>query len=544
MKEKILIIIPARGGSKGIPRKNLRPLNGKPLIEYSINNAVKLCSKYNARVCVSTDDTEIEQAASKLGVELLQRRPDLSQDHVTLDPVIFDSYTQMKRKYGEFTLVVTMQPTSPLLQLESLERAIKLMLGDHIIETVISGVNNTHLSWELLNGEFLPSYEKRLNRQQLSPTYKETGGFLISRSNVISEKNRIGKKVIVFELPKSEAIDIDTFEDWALCEYRLNRKKILFVVEGYHDIGLGHVYNSLAIAHEILDHNVSFLVGRKSQMAFNKIAESNYHVHIQEDRSLADTVIQINPNVVINDILDTSEKYIKHLKEKDIKVICFEDLGEGAKFADLVINAIYPEQELLPNHFFGHKYFIIRSEFIYSDNKIISKKVKNVLITFGGSDPNNLTQTVLTSISIYCRENGINVDVVLGAGYTKFKTLKQFLGIRVHRNIANMSDFMRKADIVFTSAGRTTFEVASVCTPAIVISQNEREQSHFFASSEYGFINLGLAQCISVNRINNEFIKLCENYDKRKYIQNRMMEHDIKGGKRRVLNLIYKIINE
>lgn len=109
---KILVIIPARGGSKGIPRKNVRLIAGKPLISYAIANATK--SKYNVDVVVSTDDEEIMFVSQKYSAEIVKRPIELALDHITLDPVIEHATRVQESKKGcIYDIVITMQPTSP-----------------------------------------------------------------------------------------------------------------------------------------------------------------------------------------------------------------------------------------------------------------------------------------------------------------------------------------------------------------------------------------------------------------------------------------------
>ena len=92
---KILVVIPARGGSKRIPRKNVRLLCGRPLILYSVENAWKLSKEYDTDVVVSTDDEELARIVEKRGMEVVRRGENLSSDKVTLDPVIFDAMEKM-----------------------------------------------------------------------------------------------------------------------------------------------------------------------------------------------------------------------------------------------------------------------------------------------------------------------------------------------------------------------------------------------------------------------------------------------------------------
>ncbi|MGM0520408.1 MAG: cytidylyltransferase domain-containing protein [Campylobacterota bacterium] len=539
----ILVVIPARGGSKGIPRKNLRLLNDKPLIYYAINTALN--STYYIDVYVSSEDDEILNSASQFGAKTHKRDSTIADDKSTLDPVIYVAYEYAKqREKKDYDYIITMQPTSPLLKTNSLDNAITKAIEDKSIETVIAAKDDTHLSWRKENDKFLPNYEKRVNRQYLTPTFTETGGFFITRKDIITVTNRIGKNVELYVLENGEEIDIDTYEDWNICEYHLRRKHILFVVTGNDTVGLGHVYNTLLLANDILNHQITFLVDNKSKMAYDKIASKNYPIYMQESEDIIQDIFKINPDVVINDILDTDREYIVKLKENKFKVINFEDLGDGAKKADLVINAIYPEKQVLKNHFFGHDYFVLRDEFIYSPQKEINQEVKNILITFGGVDPNNYTRKAIECIYDYCQSNGIKITVVAGFGYDKYESLKEFDNISIQKNVTNISKYMLEADLIFTSAGRTTYEIASISTPAIVLAQNERELTHFFANSEFGFLNLGLGYNINNEEINKNFVELVQSFENRNYMSELMKKIDLKNGRKTVIKLIQSIIEE
>ncbi len=537
----VLVVIPARGGSKGIPRKNLRSLQGKPLLYYAIHTALQ--SRYSPDIYVSSDDDEILSLSRKIGAKTIQRSSQISKDATTLDPVIYDAFKKIEQLENKaYDLIVTLQPTSPLLKANSLDEAIGILQRHPEIETVISATDDTHLTWKKENDRYVPNYNKRVNRQYLTPVFKETGGFLITRSNIITESSRIGKEVELYLLESGESIDIDTYEDWNLCEYYLKRKKILFVVSGYREIGLGHVYNTLQIANNILDHQIAFLVDTKSQMAFDKIASRNYMVYMQENEDIGDDIKRISPDIVINDRLDTELAYVSALKSLGIKVINFEDLGAGARKADLVINAIYPEKEILPHHYFGHQYFILRDEFLFSEPRTVSKKVSRVLLTFGGVDPNNYTRKVLESIYDYCLQNSITLSVVAGFGYRDYHTLKKFTHITVHKNAVDIAEHMKQADIIFTSAGRTVYEIASLHIPAVVLAQNERELSHFFASEAYGFTNLGLGYNVDNEALLRVFQNLVESYESRKEVGLLMEKTDLRQGRKRVLKLIKNIV--
>lgn len=537
----ILAIIPARGGSKGIPRKNIRPLLGKPLITYSISTAK--ASKYITDVVVSTDDDEIAFFSKKCDAFIHERNKELANDSTTLDPVILNAYDSYKQCTGKnFDFVITMQPTSPLLSVETLDLAIERILYNSNIDTIISGVKDTHLTWLKENNTFIPNYEKRVNRQFLPEIYKETGGFVISRISNIEKGYRIGGEISIAELKPDEAIDIDGYNDWSLCEFYLKRKRIVFRVSGYKEIGLGHVYNSIVLASEILEHEVIFLVDNKSQLAFDKIREYNFPVFMQVFDDITKDIFNLAPDLVINDCLDNDFSYIKKIKDKGIKVVNIEDLGSGSKNADLVFNAIYPEEEKIENHYYGPEYFCARDEFIFHPTKVISHRIKNVLISFGGVDPNNLTKKVLDSIYDYCKENNIQIKVVLGIGYTNRKSLHFYEDkVEIHQNINNISDYFFEADLAFSSAGRTVYELALIGTPAIVMAQNERELTHFFAYEEFGFQNLGLGQQVDEVEILKKMIEM-NDYELRLTMTQLMRSPGIREGKNKVINLIRKLI--
>jgi spore coat polysaccharide biosynthesis predicted glycosyltransferase SpsG len=224
-------------------------------------------------------------------------------------------------------------------------------------------------------------------------------------------------------------------------------------------------------------------------------------------------------------------------------VVNFEDLGPGATHADLVINAIYPERELHPRHYFGPRYYCPRPEFVVSRAALVRDPVREVLVTFGGTDPNNLTDRVVQLIAPIARSRGIHIRVILGLGYHHQPQVDADDGISVMTSVANMAVHMRNADIVFTSAGRTTFEVACVGTPAIVIAQNERELTHLFATNDHGFVNLGLARDVADAQIVDALESLLSDSNARQTMQERMTAVDLKGGQDRVRSLIEGLLS-
>ena len=162
---RILAVIPARAGSKGIPNKNIRIIGGHPLIYYAIYNAKS--SKYITDIIVSTDSPEVRIIATQMGVSCHWRDERLCGDDVTLDAVIADAIPRQTA----WDYIITMQPTSPTLTVATLDAAISYAI-EYQLDTLISAINAPHLSWVIKDGNKVPAYEKRLNRQYLPPEKK------------------------------------------------------------------------------------------------------------------------------------------------------------------------------------------------------------------------------------------------------------------------------------------------------------------------------------------------------------------------------------
>lgn len=536
-RESCLAVIPARGGSKGIPRKNMRLMHGRPLIEYSIENA--LACRYIDTVVVSSDSDEILSFAEQFDqVECLDRSSELSKDAVTLDPVVYDAVTRMEQKLGRsFDTVVTLQPTSPLLSCETLEAALKRFTEEEW-DSMISVVNSPHLSWTKdETGTIVPEYTVRLNRQQLPPRYLETGAFFISKRAYITPTSRLGEKISVFEVPSKESIDIDDREDWTACEAVLARKKIAFRADGHKELGLGHVYRALTIAYTLIEHDVIFLTDASSHEGVERLRASNMPVvELNSEKEFFAWLKENRPDVLVNDTLDTSAQYVQHCKKYAERVVTFEDLGPGARFADAVVNAIYEGAPKHSNTYVGKRYVCLRDEFLISRPASFFEEVRRILVTFGGTDPLDLTSRIFR-LAREMNANGVKIvfDFVIGPGYSGsvYKGDPSH-GIEVSRGVARVSDHMRSADLAICSQGRTTFELATMGVPAIVLAQNERERLHTFAQMDNGFINLGLGNEVSDEDISATVYWLVSAGSIRREMRRLMLANDLKGGISRV----------
>lgn len=224
----ILAIIPARGNSKGIPRKNIKNLNGKPLIFYTIREAKK--SKFLSRIVVSTDDEKIANVSRHYGVVVVKRPKKLSTDSSTSISVLKHAIINLK-KTKKFIpdIIVVLQPTSPLRNAADIDGAIKKFL--HLkCDSVISMTKVSSLPYWIyeLRGNMAKNIIKKPKkvhrRQDGQKFYQINGAVYVTSKNMIMNHNTIfGKKISAYIMPQERSVDLDTMIDFKLAEILMKK---------------------------------------------------------------------------------------------------------------------------------------------------------------------------------------------------------------------------------------------------------------------------------------------------------------------------------
>lgn len=226
LPNRVLAIIPARGGSKGIPRKNIRLLNGKPLVAYSIQHAVQ--SQAIERVVVSTDDDEIASAAAHYGAEVLIRPAELATDDTPTLSVIQHVLRTLDlvRVYQK---IVILQPTSPLRTGSQVAEAISLLTSS--VDAVMSVCLAEHSPYKMYcieNERLVPFVEgaaQGIPRQRLPAVYRENGAIYVSWRYVIEHGSIIGNLTRPFIMDWQSSLDIDTEIDWQIAELIVRQRE-------------------------------------------------------------------------------------------------------------------------------------------------------------------------------------------------------------------------------------------------------------------------------------------------------------------------------
>ena len=530
---KITAVIPARAGSKSIPNQNVRIIAGHPLVYYAIKTALK--SEYINNIIVSTDSEEVKTVAEQLGVGIRWRSKELSLDSATIDAVVYDTV-----KDDDSDIVVTLQPTSPLLKVETLDNAINYLI-ENKLDTLISVINDPRFSWSIVEGKKVPNYKERVNRDSLPANYVETGAFLIAKKDIITDKSRIGNKTDIYEIPFNDSFGIDSYENLQIVKFIMQRKKSAIYVNGNNTRGMGHVYRSLEIADELyMNPDIYYNSNETDPMVFGKTKHNLIAVDSEEE--LFEKCNEEGYSLFVNDILNTTIDYMEGLKKAipGAKIVNFEDEGEGILKADLVFNALY-SRSLIPSVYSGEKYYIAGRKFLYYEPICIKENVKKVFVSFGGADPQNYTERLLDIVS---KEdyNDFKFIVVVGRANPNYNNLQKYVknNVIILHDVDNMPEVMSKCDVAVTSRGRTGYELALLGIPTIAIAQNEREEKHGFVSNDNGFTYLGLSPADDIIESNLKMY-LTASYKIRQAFQNKLLSHDLRSGRSRVMGLINNV---
>lgn len=229
---KILAVIPARGGSKSVPRKNIAMLGGKPLIFYTIREAKKITQITN--LIVSTDDPEIAQICKNFGAEVPEIRPKClaTDDAQTIDVVKHVLSFSEKQCGLVYDSVLLLQPTSPLRKASHIARAIDMFSSTDCDSLVsIVGVGGYHpFRMKRLVDSFLVNYidqgfEDMRPRQNLPPVFIRNGAIYLVRRDVIMNQNQlVGSKCLGYEMSEHESINIDSEIDLKIAEMLLKQQ--------------------------------------------------------------------------------------------------------------------------------------------------------------------------------------------------------------------------------------------------------------------------------------------------------------------------------
>jgi CMP-N-acetylneuraminic acid synthetase len=213
----ILAVIPARGGSKRLPGKNLAPFGGRPLLAWSVALA-KRCPRI-VRCVVSTEDPAIAAAAIQAGADVIDRPPELAGDESSITEVLIHAAATARDQGTAFDAVMLLQPTNPLRPVATVERAIDRFAGERA-DSLITVSGRALKTGRLVEGRFVPSYVPDTQSRRTAPTFYENGLLYITRSDILFDQRSIyGTEILGFETEAPfDQVDIDEAVDLEIGE--------------------------------------------------------------------------------------------------------------------------------------------------------------------------------------------------------------------------------------------------------------------------------------------------------------------------------------
>lgn len=448
-----LAVIPARGGSRGLKRKNLLPNpDGAPLFLASARAAANA----GCHVIVSTDDTEIGSIATVNGFDIHWRNG-LYAD-VPVDKVVEAAAIHVNHQGPVLLVQPTVQPITPDI------------LTAFIKDAETSGVatqgahTDRHLTWH--RGQLLSA---RVERQQLADWPLRETGLRWWPGLPLGHPPRVTTVPLLS--------DIDTAGDYrALPSGRLVR--LVFTANKLH--GSGHLRRALLLAERLQHHHLEFQPTLDTEAwAVETVKDRGWTI---ADPFSTDTI----PDVWINDTLDTDPLIVADpAYMAAASRLHLEDSGPGRRYADATINALYHT----PGTYTGAKWADIRPEFLHTPY-VVRQSAKQAMLMFGGTDPSGLGERVAHLLKGVC-----DVDLIRPED---------------GRMVAAA---MQNADVLVTSGGRTVFEAAAVGIPTVVLSQNVRETTHTHLG--VGNLHLGLGRLVTDSTIMHTVLTLLNDYSLR-----------------------------
>ena len=313
--------------------------------------------------------------------------------------------------------------------------------------------------------------------------------------------------------------------------------KIFIRCDGGTKLGTGHIVRQLMIAKElkkeITQAEIEFLM-KNIPEGVKRVEEKGFSVKIipktinliSEAKLIVDYLKNKNPNLLIFDVLNTSKEYIKILKKLKTKIVSFDDHSESKYLADLRFNILELNRESETSGLFkGPEYVTLNS--VYADyhkrKKEIKKQANKILITFGGSDPDNLTNKVLKALEKINKK--LEINVVVGFAFPYDGELKESIRnskhkIKLYKNISpqKMAELMFKCDIGIGAGGLTQYEFVCIGLPAIIICEEVEHQYKLadWFQAKGALINLKVGKELSEEKISENIYELLGDYFKRK----------------------------
>jgi spore coat polysaccharide biosynthesis predicted glycosyltransferase SpsG len=527
------IIIPACKKDAFFTDDLMIKIGPRSLLENTIKLAISITTP--SSVTVVTDSHEVSNIVNKYGCQVkFDNNISFKNDGLDIITTTFNDFINC-----DYLLIILSPYLSNLSTDDLIER----------IEMFWQSGAHCGFSAQMLNIIALPEHSLALNK--LINNVQDEGmqqleGFIFYRPQAPSPK--VSLPLIV----PSKTRPVRSIDEFWVAERQYQAQKIIFRIIGNKSVGMGHIYRSISLAKLLLGHDIQFICREEDKLALETIAGYHFPVLSFTPDQEVTYITSQSPDLIINDTLSTSSSEVQMLKKSGAYLVTLEDKGAGLDDADLVINEIFSEASSAPDHVYsGHQYVLLRDEFLIQDLTYEkNNRYQHCLISFGGSDPSNYTQLVLSLFDDLFHELKIKVTIILGQGYTHKDSFYAMLDaakshqlITVIESTDQIAKLMANADFAFSGNGRMVFELAQMRLPAIILSQNKRELTHDFAQQTEGFCFLGIVDnTSSCEALKNVGETLLRSDKKRSQMIAALKNYDFMVSKQNVYDLILPLL--
>jgi spore coat polysaccharide biosynthesis predicted glycosyltransferase SpsG/CMP-N-acetylneuraminic acid synthetase len=524
---RVLAVVPARGGTDTVPYLNLKRLGDRPLLAHTLDAARRAPSL--DRVVVSTDDDRLAEIACAYGAEAPFRRPaDLVRDIPSLKPVIEHAVRAVEAAGDRFDVVVVLQPTSPFREGAAIEAALdRLVTGG--FDAVISVDEDRTLSWKQAGDRLVPLFEREGRRDEQPPVYRENGAVVVLRRAVIDGPTRFGERVGQLVLDRRAAFTVHDLADFWMAERLLHAPRVLFRADGGAQLGMGHVFRSLAIADALRERahaDVAFLMRADLPDGIRTVERHGYEV-LRIGGAPGDVLDQVRgfaPSILVNDLRTLPADYLRalsHLGTTTVNLVDTPgDLETTETYEQLIVSVMKDDRETPDGFYAGPEYAILREQF-RGRTKQVRERARQVLLSFGGSDPQGLT--LLAARALLPLPADVELLAVTGPAFAFHRELEETLRaapgrVRVVREaIGHIAELMLEADVMVGSGGMSVYEIAALGTPGVILAQNAREDERMREFARHGTVAyLGLGTDVADETLRERVARLLQDADERR----------------------------
>lgn len=475
------IVIIAGGDSPEVPRRPFRRVGDRPLVSWTIATALECVDA--SRVVVITSDDELAEVAAFAGARVV--------GDSAAGPDAGDSEAWIGQRLSGLgatpgSAVLEVRAPWPFLSASTLRRALAMLDGG--VERVVSVLAETGPFWRRrsedegwLRDPDAALVEIAALRGHLLGTTPDTG---------------TSQSTGFVELSGQEALEIRGFDDLEAARHWVGRLSIIVRTDAARELGMGHAYRSLALAHELAPHRLLIVTSDDKPLGGQFFDRTPFaHVAVGGEEAFLEQIVRADADLVILDLLDTEASLIDRIREArpGVRVVSFEDHGSGAHEVDLLVCDIY-ENPSVPRdrQLVGITHALLAPSFesVPRTAREPQDEVSEVLVLFGGTDPSGLALKSMRALEAI-RFSG-HVTVVRGLGAQPLDVSGFDLDAEVRTDVTNMASLMATADLALSSAGRTLAELATLGVPTLCMAQNSKELRHTHSTVDHGVVLLGL----------------------------------------------------